>query len=100
MTLKSFIPILIILFFCSNLTTAQSLNNPIVDSDVVFQEIDGVVAVEAGYFYKQSKSEIRQWYITAKDKAARIARMRSYISPIRNFSWHLWTLGWIQMAMD
>jgi hypothetical protein len=33
---------------------------------VVFEEKDGIVAVEGEFFYKQSKTEIRQWYITSK----------------------------------
>jgi hypothetical protein len=65
------------LFIASNvLLNAQStpFNNPIVDDKVVFQENNGVVAVEAEYFFKQSKSDIRQWYITSKDAESDVGR--------------------------
>ncbi len=53
---------------------AQKLSDPIVDSDVVFQEENGIVAVEAEYFYKQSKSDIRQWYRTSKEEIPEVGR--------------------------
>ena len=74
MTLRSLSLLLLTFTFCSNPAFAQNLQNPIVDDDVVFQEADGMVAVEAEYFYKQSKSEIRQWYVTAKDKTTNVGR--------------------------
>jgi len=46
---------------------AQDLASPIIGEDVVFNVVDGTVAVEAEYFYKQSHSDIRQWYRTSKD---------------------------------
>ncbi|MFD1316398.1 hypothetical protein [Namhaeicola litoreus] len=48
--------------------------NPVVDSLVVFEEKDGLVAVEAEYFYKQSKSDIRQWYRTSKNENPQVGR--------------------------
>jgi len=51
---------------------SSSFNEPIVENDVIFQENDGVVAVEAEYFYKQSKSDIRQWYITSKNAISKV----------------------------
>ncbi|MEO0795252.1 MAG: DUF5060 domain-containing protein [Verrucomicrobiota bacterium] len=39
----------------------------IVSEDVVFEEVDGFAAVEAEFFYKQSKDDIRQWYRFNKD---------------------------------
>ena len=45
---------------------AGDYNKPIVDEEVVFQEMDGIVAVEAEFFFNQSKNEIRQWYRTSK----------------------------------
>ncbi len=74
MTLRSLTLLLFTFTLCSNPAFAQNLQNPIVDDDVVFQEADGMVAVEAEYFYKQSKSEIRQWYVTAKDKTTNVGR--------------------------
>lgn len=55
---------------------AQSVkyNNPIVGDDVIFQENNGELAVEAEYFNKQSKSELRQWYITAKNAVSKVGR--------------------------
>ena len=35
----------------------------IVDKDVVFEEVGGVVAVEAEHFYKQTLNEVRSWYL-------------------------------------
>jgi hypothetical protein len=34
---------------------------------LVFKEINGVVAVEAEHFYKQTKSDIRKWYVIDAD---------------------------------
>ncbi|MBE0677601.1 MAG: DUF5060 domain-containing protein, partial [Bacteroidales bacterium] len=41
--------------------TAQS-DSPIVSEETVFEEIGGIVAVEAEYFYKQTKTDLRKWY--------------------------------------
>ncbi|MBB5268954.1 hypothetical protein [Algibacter amylolyticus] len=43
---------------------AQSakLNQAIFDDTILFEEKNGFVAVEAEHFYKQSKSQIRQWF--------------------------------------
>jgi hypothetical protein len=38
---------------------------PIVDAKLIFEEKDGIAAVEAELFYKQTLTEIRQWYITS-----------------------------------
>lgn len=47
------------------LTTKAQTEKPIVTDQVVFDEKDGLAAIEAEFFYKQSKSEIRKWYITS-----------------------------------
>ncbi len=59
-----------------SLINGQSLklNNPIVDDKVIFLENDGMVTVEAEYFNKQSHSDIRQWYITAKEAITKVGR--------------------------
>ena len=46
-------------------------SDPLVSGDVVFEERDGVVAVEAEHFFKQSKSGTRKWYLhnSAKESA-------------------------------
>lgn len=69
----------LVLFFLigsSLLLHAQSkeYTNPIADDGVIFQENNGVVAVEAEYFYKQSKSELRQWFITSKNTESKIVQ--------------------------
>ncbi|SEQ78173.1 hypothetical protein SAMN05421824_2288 [Hyunsoonleella jejuensis] len=50
------------------------LNKPIVKNDVTFEEKNGLVAVEAEYFNNQSKTEIRQWYITSIGQSAKVGR--------------------------
>ncbi len=66
--------ILILLFgYLSNAQTLH-LNQPIIDKEVVFEEENGLVAVEAEYFYKQSNTEVRQWYRTLQDEFAQVGR--------------------------
>ncbi len=74
MTPRNFILFLIVFTFFSSSAIAQIFNNLIVGKDVVFEEEDGIVAVEAEYFYKQSKSDIRQWYRTSKEEGAQVGR--------------------------
>lgn len=40
--------------------------SPIVSQDIVFEEKDGLVAVEAEHFFKQSADDIRAFYLTRK----------------------------------
>lgn len=56
--------------------TAQvkQFKGPIVDENTIFQENNGVLAVEGEYFYKQSKANQRQWYITSKDVVSKKIR--------------------------
>lgn len=72
---KSFFLVLSVLMtafgFMSNAQTSD-LQSPIVDSSVIFEERKGLVAIEAEHFYKQTKSDIRQWYITSKDQASEL----------------------------
>ena len=44
----------------------------IVGVDVVFNEVNGVVAVEAEHFYKQTNVDLRQWYITSKGQITKV----------------------------
>ena len=44
---------------------ADNLTTPIAEPDIVFGEVDGIVAVEAEHFYKQTLTEKRAWYITS-----------------------------------
>jgi len=38
---------------------------PMVAPDLVFDEADGVIAVEAEHFYKQTLTDKRAWHITS-----------------------------------
>ncbi|WP_430931673.1 DUF5060 domain-containing protein [Saccharicrinis sp. 156] len=61
---------------CLLFVTLSSLaqTKPIVTEDVIFQENDGLVAVEAEYFYRQSKNDLRQWYMYQKDVWPKVGR--------------------------
>lgn len=50
------------------------LNQTIGSETTIFEEKNGIVAVEAEYFYKQSKSDIRQWYRTSKNELSKVGR--------------------------
>lgn len=51
---------------------AKELTSSIVEPDLVFEEVDGIVAVEAEHFYKQTLIEKRAWYIASAKDSARI----------------------------
>ena len=65
-----------LLMFAGTVLKAQKaqFNAPIVTDETIFEEKGGIVAVEAEYFYKQSKSEVRQWYRTSKNEAPKVGR--------------------------
>lgn len=42
----------------------SKLHQPIASADLVFAEINGLVAVEAEHFFQQKKSNVRAWYRT------------------------------------
>ena len=46
---------------------SQNFKTPIVNDKVIFLEQKGSLAVEAEYFYRQSNTKMRQWYMTTKD---------------------------------
>lgn len=50
------------------------LDKPVVSKELIFEERDGVAAVEAEFFYKQSKSHKRRWYRTSKSEWAKPGR--------------------------
>lgn len=50
-------------------TQAVDSTAPIASADVVFDEVDGVVAVEAEHFYKQMLTDKRAWHITSSTAA-------------------------------
>lgn len=53
---------------------AQSLSDPLLSEQVVFQEENGLVAVEAEYFYQQTQTEARQWYRTSREELPKAGR--------------------------
>lgn len=70
---KNLLLVLICLCFVF-VSTAQKYSKPIVNKNVVFEEEHGTVVVEAEYFYKQSKNDVRQWYRTSKSETAKVGR--------------------------
>jgi hypothetical protein len=46
------------------LTSATYAQQPTTDSSVVFAEKDGLVAVEAEHFFKQTKADVRAFHLT------------------------------------
>jgi hypothetical protein len=66
-------PTFVIALF-TNPLMAQSTCHPIIENDVVFQEENGMVATEAEYFYKQTKTDVRQWYLVSGEEWPRVGR--------------------------
>ena len=64
--------LLLLVFFIG--VKANTYHLPIVGEDVVFEEKNGLVSVEAEFFYKQTKSEVRQWYRTSKNENPSVGR--------------------------
>ena len=66
-TLTTLIPAL---FMSAAALANPALTRPIASPDLVFEESDGFVAVEAEHFFKQDKAEVRAWYLTTSGKEA------------------------------
>ena len=50
--------------------SAQSdLSRPIVSPELIFEEANGFIAVEAEHFFKQEKTDVRAWYRTTVDQS-------------------------------
>ena len=45
----------------------QSFAAAPISADVVFEEVDGLVAVEAEHYFKQTHTDVRRWYLTASE---------------------------------
>ena len=60
------IAFMLIAFSQTSNAQTKNLTNPIVDENVIFEEKLGIVAVEAEFFYKQTKTEVRQWFRSSK----------------------------------
>ncbi len=41
---------------------------PLASQKLVFEEVDGLVVVEAEHFFRQEKDEVRAWHLTTKDR--------------------------------
>jgi hypothetical protein len=54
------------------LAAVPDARQPMVGSDVVFEEVDGVVAVEAEHFQRQTLNKVRSWYIFTPDQRPKI----------------------------
>ncbi|MFD0796583.1 hypothetical protein ACFQZJ_03860 [Maribacter chungangensis] len=54
--------LILILSTCQIHAQASKLNLPIIDETNFFEEKNGIVAVEAEYYYKQTKTDARTWY--------------------------------------
>lgn len=85
---------LIFVLQCIQIQSQESaLSLPILDGQNYFEEKDGLVAVEAEFYYKQSKTDKRQWY-----------RYHKHESPLpgnlTNYSEGAGTNGYIQLLPD
>ena len=61
---------MLIVALAATLSNSQAdLSKPIATADLVFEEVGGLVAVEAEHFYKQELTDTRAWYITTADEA-------------------------------
>lgn len=57
--------------FC---TQAQNIKQslPIVNNQVVFDEVNGMVAIEAEFFYQQTATDLRQWTMTHQQNVPKV----------------------------
>ena len=61
-------PLLVSILVPALVAAARSAADaPGVDEDVVFAERDGLVAVEAEHFFRQTHDDVRQWRLTTQD---------------------------------
>ncbi|WP_045030963.1 hypothetical protein [Draconibacterium sediminis] len=58
----------------TSVAQSEKLAEPLIGEDIIFEEQDGLVAVEAEFFYKQSKTDKRQWYRSSKFEEAKVGR--------------------------
>ncbi len=73
---KLILTLVIVITIPGLLLNAQNIqfNNPIIHDDIIFEEKNGLIAIEAEFFQKQTLSDIRQWYITSKNDLAKVGR--------------------------
>ena len=58
--------------FTATWAAGPDARQPIVGQDVVFEEVGGVVAVEAEHFHKQTLNTVRSWYVFTPDQQPKI----------------------------
>ena len=64
--------VLICALLASSALADPSLTKPIASSELVFEEVNGFVAVEAEHFFKQEKADVRAWYLTTADQEPKL----------------------------
>jgi hypothetical protein len=65
------LPIILLSAF-SGLLFFKFTSNPLSKKTRVFEEHSGILAVEAEHFNKQSKSDIRKWYVIEKNHEGKL----------------------------
>ena len=51
---------------------AEAPSGPLVSENLIFEEVEGSVAVEAEHFFKQTHTDVRRWYITTPQTAPNV----------------------------
>ncbi len=59
--------------FAAFAAQAASTVSPIASSDLVFTEENGVLAIEAEHYFRQTKSDIRAWHLTTATQGTQFA---------------------------
>ena len=70
---QKYVLLLFIVFCISKTVKAQIVQEtqPIIHENNIFEEHEGIVAVEAEYFYSQTKTDLRNWHRITKNEIAR-----------------------------
>ncbi len=58
--------------FTMALAAAPDTRRPTVGKEVLFEEVDGVVAVEAEHFYRQTLNDVRSWHLFTPTQQPRL----------------------------
>lgn len=53
---------------CLQFASGQGVSNPVVEASTHFNEVDGLVAVEAEHFFKQELKDVRAFYMTNSEE--------------------------------
>lgn len=69
---RSLLVAFVLLLWTSCYPPSAVSQNPIIDSGVVFLEQDGQLAVEAEHFLKQTKADVRAFYLVHADATAKV----------------------------